>query len=120
MGEQRSHRDVTVAPPKEIVVAKRRVVPGPTDRSTGCPQKQSSPYIHRVQYTVLSVAGLKGSLNEYELDLLRQRSMEARREEAKGGELSVLAPAGYVKGPKCLEKDPDRRRQEGVSLVSSK
>ena len=30
---------------------------GPTDRSTSCPQKQSSPYIRRVQYTVLSVAG---------------------------------------------------------------
>ena len=26
--------------------------------------------------------GLKGSLNEYELDLLRQRSVEARREKA--------------------------------------
>src|SRR5947209_19372786 len=27
--------------------------------------------------------GLKGSLNEYELDLLRQRSLEARRDMAK-------------------------------------
>src|ERR1700744_975688 len=33
--------------------------------------------------------GLKGSLNEYELDLLRQRSVEARREKAKRGELIV-------------------------------
>ncbi len=31
--------------------------------------------------------GLKGSLNEYELDLLRQRSWEARREKARRGEL---------------------------------
>jgi DNA invertase Pin-like site-specific DNA recombinase len=38
--------------------------------------------------------GLKGSLNEYELDLLRQRSVEARREKAKRGELIVAAPAG--------------------------
>jgi len=29
--------------------------------------------------------GLKGSLNEYELDLLRQRSVEARREKARRG-----------------------------------
>ena len=29
------------------------------------------------------VAGLKGSLNEYELDLLRQRSVEARRAKAQ-------------------------------------
>lgn len=31
--------------------------------------------------------GLKGSLNEYELDLLRQRSVEARRDKAPRGEL---------------------------------
>src|SRR5438045_1863542 len=41
--------------------------------------------------------GLKGSLNEYELDLLRQRSVEARREKARRGELIVVAPAGYVR-----------------------
>ena len=32
--------------------------------------------------------GLKGSLNEYELDLLRQRSLSARYEKARRGELS--------------------------------
>src|SRR3954452_4264134 len=42
--------------------------------------------------------GLKGSLNEYELDLLRQRSVEARREKAKRGELIVASRAGYIKG----------------------
>jgi DNA invertase Pin-like site-specific DNA recombinase len=36
--------------------------------------------------------GLKGSLNEYELDLLRQRSVEARRAKARRGELLVAAP----------------------------
>ncbi len=38
--------------------------------------------------------GLKGSLNEYELDLLRQRSLEARYEKARRGELVVSAPVG--------------------------
>ena len=33
--------------------------------------------------------GLKGSLNEYELDLLRQRSLAARHEKARRGELVV-------------------------------
>ena len=33
--------------------------------------------------------GLKGSLNEYELDLLRQRSLAARHEKARRGELIV-------------------------------
>src|SRR5205823_311479 len=51
--------------------------------------------------------GLKGSLNEYELDLLRQRSVEARREKARRGELIVASPAGYVKSEEArLEKDP--------------
>src|SRR4029077_17718965 len=40
--------------------------------------------------------GLKGSLNEYELDLLRQRSVEARREKARRGELLVTAAVGYL------------------------
>src|SRR5262249_6655143 len=58
--------------------------------------------------------GLKGSLNEDELDLLRQRSVEARREKARRGELIVAAPAGYVQGEDRLEKNPDRRVQERV------
>ena len=65
--------------------------------------------------------GLRGSLNEYELDLLRQRSVEARREKARRGELIVASPAGYVKSEEArLEKDPDHRVQESVSLVFSK
>src|SRR5215470_497329 len=57
--------------------------------------------------------GLKGSLNEYELDLLRQRSQEARRQKASRGELVVAAPIGYHKtADQRLEKDPDRRVQE--------
>jgi DNA invertase Pin-like site-specific DNA recombinase len=53
--------------------------------------------------------GLKGSLNEYELDLLRQRSLSARYEKARRGELIVAAPVGFVKAGDRLEKDPDRR-----------
>ena len=64
--------------------------------------------------------GLKGSLNEYELDLLRQRAVKALREKAKRGELIVASPAGYVKGENRLGKDPDRRVQERVLLVFSK
>jgi DNA invertase Pin-like site-specific DNA recombinase len=41
--------------------------------------------------------GLKGSLNEYELDLLRQRSVEARVAKAQRGELLMIAPVGYIK-----------------------
>jgi DNA invertase Pin-like site-specific DNA recombinase len=62
--------------------------------------------------------GLKGSLNEYGLDLLRQRSLEARPAKAKRGELLVVAPVGYRKSEdQRLEKDPDRRVQEAIGLV---
>ncbi|HCQ59227.1 MAG TPA: DNA recombinase [Sulfitobacter sp.] len=64
--------------------------------------------------------GLKGSLNEYGLDLLRQRSLAARHEKARRGELVVAAPVGFVKAGDRLEKDPDRRVQEAISLVFDK
>lgn len=65
--------------------------------------------------------GLKGSMNEYELDLLRQRSVEARHEKARRGELLVAAPVGFVKTEdQRLEKDPDRRVREAILLVFRK
>jgi DNA invertase Pin-like site-specific DNA recombinase len=64
--------------------------------------------------------GLKGSLNEYELDLLRQRSLSARYEKARRGELVVAAPVGFVKVGDRLEKDPDQRVQESITLVFDK
>lgn len=59
--------------------------------------------------------GLKGSLNEYELDPLRQRSLAARHEKARRGELVVPAPVDFVKVGDRLEKNPDRRAQEAIS-----
>jgi DNA invertase Pin-like site-specific DNA recombinase len=65
--------------------------------------------------------GLKGSLNEYELDLLRQRSVEARMEKARRGELVPAAPVGYLKTEdQRLEKNPDRRVQQVIQLVFRK
>jgi DNA invertase Pin-like site-specific DNA recombinase len=64
--------------------------------------------------------GLKGSLNEYELDLLRQRSLAARYEKARRGELVVSVPVGYVKAGDRYEKDPDRRVQKAIELVFDK
>ena len=64
---------------------------------------------------------LKGSLNEYELDLLRQRSLEARYEKSRRGELVVAAPVGYLNTEdQRFEKDPDRRVQERTLLVVHK
>lgn len=78
---------------------------------------QETVYVPRASNDRL-LLGLKGSLNEYELDLLRQRSLEARRAMAKRGELIVTAPVGFRKTEEHrLEKDPDRRVQEAICLV---
>jgi DNA invertase Pin-like site-specific DNA recombinase len=65
--------------------------------------------------------GLKGSLNEYELDLLRARSVEARHAKARRGELVVSVPVGFLKtADQRFEKDPDRRVREAIHLVFRK
>jgi DNA invertase Pin-like site-specific DNA recombinase len=64
--------------------------------------------------------GLKGSLNEYELDLLRLRSQEARKEKARRGELLVSVPIGYMKSNGSIEKTPDLRIQKAINLVFEK
>ena len=58
--------------------------------------------------------GLKGTLNEYERDLLRQRSLAARYENARRGELVVAAPVGFVKLDDRLEK---RQLASGAGVV---
>jgi DNA invertase Pin-like site-specific DNA recombinase len=65
--------------------------------------------------------GLKGSLNEYELDLLRLRGLEAQREKAGRGELLVSVPVGYRVGDDgALEKTPDRRVRQLIELLFAK
>ncbi|MGA2248848.1 MAG: recombinase family protein [Verrucomicrobiota bacterium] len=64
--------------------------------------------------------GLKGSLNEYELDLLRHRGLEARWEKAQRGELIMTAPVGYLSENTGYVKDPDQRVQQAVRQVFDK
>ncbi len=65
--------------------------------------------------------GLKGSLNEYELDLLRLRGHEARREKARRGEYLAKVAVGYRKSEDgALEKTPDLRVQQAIRLVFDK
>jgi DNA invertase Pin-like site-specific DNA recombinase len=65
--------------------------------------------------------GLKGNINEYELDVLRQRSVEARHQKAMRGELVITAPVGFIKTEGMrLEKDPDQRVQQTIGLVFEK
>jgi len=65
--------------------------------------------------------GTEGQLSEYELDLLRQRSLEARRAKAKRGELILDAPIGYIKThDQRLDLDPDRRVQRAIKSIFAK
>ena len=54
--------------------------------------------------------GLKGTMSEFELNLLRQRSLEAIRQKARRGELQFRLPVGFrwTQNGK-VEIDPDRR-----------
>ena len=65
--------------------------------------------------------GMKGTMSEMELSLFRQRSVEALRQKARRGELFINVATGYVRTSKDrIEKDPDRRVQEAISLVFAK
>jgi DNA invertase Pin-like site-specific DNA recombinase len=65
--------------------------------------------------------GLKGTMSEFELNLLRQRSLEAIRQKARRGELQFRLSLGFrwTQNGK-VEIDPDRRVQEAVHLVFTK
>ena len=62
--------------------------------------------------------GMKGTMSELELSLLRARSMEALRQKARRGELFFAVAVGYVKvGRDKIEMDPDLRVREAIGLV---
>jgi excisionase family DNA binding protein len=65
--------------------------------------------------------GMKGTMSEMELSLFRQRSLEALKQKARRGELLLNVAVGYLKAPNDrIEKDPDRRVQDAISLVFTK
>jgi len=64
--------------------------------------------------------GLKGSMSEFELGLLRQRAREAFMQAVARGDIVVAVPVGYVKVDGRCEMDPDRQVQEAIRMVFSK
>jgi DNA invertase Pin-like site-specific DNA recombinase len=65
--------------------------------------------------------GLKGTMSEFELNLLRQRCQEAIRQKAQRGELQFALPVGFRWSPNGkVEIDPDRRIQQAIELVFAK
>src|SRR6267378_4429689 len=65
--------------------------------------------------------GLKGTMSEYELSLLRQRGLAARDSKARRGELRVALPPGYCWDELGrIEMDPDQRVVDAIGLVFRK
>lgn len=65
--------------------------------------------------------GLKGTMSEYELSLLRQRGLAARDSKASRGELRFALPPGYCWNELGrIEMDPDERIVETIRLVFRK
>ena len=65
--------------------------------------------------------GMKGSISEFELGIIRSRMYEAARSKARRGELRIPPPIGYTWDRHVgLGLDPDRRLQEVIRLVFQK
>jgi hypothetical protein len=60
-------------------------------------------------------------MSEFELNLLRQRSLEAARQKARRGELKFSLPVGYCwTHHSKIDMDPDRRVREAIFSVFDK
>jgi DNA invertase Pin-like site-specific DNA recombinase len=64
--------------------------------------------------------GLKGTMSEAEIFLIRQRMLSAKRAKAERGELILQLPIGYVRRPSGEAAfDPDEQAQHVVRLIFS-
>src|SRR5215217_5775725 len=62
--------------------------------------------------------GMKGSISEFELGVLRARMLDAARAKARRGELRIGVPVGYLWHREVgLGFDPDLRLQEAIRLI---
>ena len=62
--------------------------------------------------------GMKGSISEFELGVLRARMIDAARSKASRGELRLSVPFGYIWHREAgLGLDPDLRLQEVIRLI---
>jgi Resolvase, N terminal domain/Recombinase/Recombinase zinc beta ribbon domain len=65
--------------------------------------------------------GLKGTMSEYELSLMRQRGLAARDSKARRGEFQYMLPPGFCWADSGrIELDPDEHVQEAVRMVFAK
>jgi len=74
-----------------------------------------------VDYNDRLLLGLKGTMSEAELHLLKQRMLAGKQAKARRGELAIALPTGYVRRPSGeATLDPDEQAQTVVRLVFAK
>jgi DNA invertase Pin-like site-specific DNA recombinase len=62
--------------------------------------------------------GLKGTMSEAELHILKRRMLDGKRAKARRGELGMQVPMGYVRHPSGeVIKDPDEQAQATIEMV---
>jgi len=62
--------------------------------------------------------GLKGTMSEFELTLIRRRMLEGTLAKVKRGELRLSVPIGYIwQREQSVELDPDRRVQDSIRNI---
>lgn len=62
--------------------------------------------------------GLKGTMSEAELHVIKQRMVAGKKAKARRGELGMLLPMGYIKRPSGeIIKDPDEQAQSVITLI---
>jgi DNA invertase Pin-like site-specific DNA recombinase len=73
------------------------------------------------EYNDRLLLGLKGTMSEAELYLIRQRMLSGKLAKAQRGELAIALPIGYVRKPSGEAAfDPDEQAQAVVRLVFSR
>lgn len=73
------------------------------------------------QYNDRLLLGLKGTMSEAELHVLKQRLHQGKLNKARRGELTFSLPIGYVRRPSGeITLDPDAQVQQTVHLVFRK
>jgi len=71
-----------------------------------------------VDYNDRLLLGLKGTMSEAELHILKGRLLEGKRNKARRGELLNHPPIGYVRGPDGdYQLDPDEQVQNVLRLI---
>src|SRR5712691_7857889 len=71
-----------------------------------------------VQYNDRLLLGLKGTMSEAELHILKQRMHQGRLSKAGRGELQFALPVGYIWSPAGeIQFDPDEQVQQVVRLI---